>query len=1053
MKLSCFALIFFAVCPILRADLFTVTNLDGGNIPGSFRWAMEQSNLVAGPNTIDLTGVQGEINLSASPPAVNRDLTIRGPGADRLTIVGNHIIVGTVGATLILIEDLTFEGGGAPQAGASGGGVLTASALTMRRCHLKGFEALDGGALYCRGTLILSSSTFSNNTATGRGGGVAAEGTSTITSCTFSGNSAGTQGGGLAVVDNDLCFAIHCTFYQNDAGTDGAAVHSVSNFTQVDSSIAAGNSIGGLVDDSSQIGGPTTVAGINVLEGDPKLYPLRKYEFDVPYHLPRFESPAIDRIANPAVANDARGNPRNANIGADVGAIEARYAEVQTTASSGAGSFAEAVAQSNLAGPRLDLIHLDLEMFQQTAVVNLTSALPILTRGSSFSGGYNVGISGQGNHRIFDVAATATVSCEDLFFISGNAGLDGGGAFRIGGVVYLEGCRLSGNIAGFGGAIRVNAGGQLEASRCSFAFNGATHPTLGDSGAVEIAGHNAVADFYNCQFDENGAKRFGGAIGVFGASNATRVNVVHCTFMENSTDQAGGGGAIYNTSAYVGVRNAFFVGNLGDGGESHTVFSSNPFDETCNLRTAITATVQRDMAFGRADWLLPAVGSPALEYGDPDWAIDTDLRRVGRPLNGRPDAGAIEREQNAYEVWASKQFGPSALCQPQYDMVSGPRADPDNDKRNNVWEMVSDSDPNRSDVGQVREEWGLIFLSGQDFPYFSIDVCPDPFDGFLTLVGEISMDHSSWQSQLIDTFILPGDTTKVTKRILSSDAIDAQPRQFFRFRITGLGAFHAPFAGIGEPGNADEPVLGVGGVAEHYSIGKFEITTSQWVAFLNANDPTGANVRQYWNANQNISLDLSRPESERYQTTTAAALLPIFHINFYDACRFCNWLHHGSPISNALWTEGGAYELASSTPIPSNAGSIVRSPGARYAIPTLDEWVKAAHYVRNGNYSVYPNGEDSANNQFAPGNRFSMNYSALGLNTVGSYPSAKGAWGAFDMGGSVAEWIEDGPNSSTHYHAGGAWNADLTAVANPLGTSGASTSKSDGLGLRVVRIK
>ena len=50
-------------------------------------------------------------------------------------------------------------------------------------------------------------------------------------------------------------------------------------------------------------------------------------------------------------------------------------------------------------------------------------------------------------------------------------------------------------------------------------------------------------------------------------------------------------------------------------------------------------------------------------------------------------------------------------------------------------------------------------------------------------------------------------------------------------------------------------------------------------------------------------------------------------------------------------TEGGAYTLLGGTRTPSNGNSITRNPGARWWIPSEDEWYKAAYY--NGASSTY----------------------------------------------------------------------------------------------------
>jgi hypothetical protein len=57
-----------------------------------------------------------------------------------------------------------------------------------------------------------------------------------------------------------------------------------------------------------------------------------------------------------------------------------------------------------------------------------------------------------------------------------------------------------------------------------------------------------------------------------------------------------------------------------------------------------------------------------------------------------------------------------------------------------------------------------------------------------------------------------------------------------------------------------------------------------------------------------------------------------------------------------------AYTLLGGTPIPSNANSITRNGGARWFLPSEDEWYKAAYHKNDGvtgNYWDYPTSTDA----------------------------------------------------------------------------------------------
>jgi len=61
---------------------------------------------------------------------------------------------------------------------------------------------------------------------------------------------------------------------------------------------------------------------------------------------------------------------------------------------------------------------------------------------------------------------------------------------------------------------------------------------------------------------------------------------------------------------------------------------------------------------------------------------------------------------------------------------------------------------------------------------------------------------------------------------------------------------------VGNPGNANDPATGnvFGGVDYNYNIGKYDVTTTQYVEFLNAKDATGANTLFLYN------IGMVRPE-------------------------------------------------------------------------------------------------------------------------------------------------------------------------------------------------
>jgi len=99
-----------------------------------------------------------------------------------------------------------------------------------------------------------------------------------------------------------------------------------------------------------------------------------------------------------------------------------------------------------------------------------------------------------------------------------------------------------------------------------------------------------------------------------------------------------------------------------------------------------------------------------------------------------------------------------------------------------------------------------------------------------------------------------------------------------------------------------------------------------------------------------------------------------------------------------------------------------RSPGARYWIPSLDEWIKAAHWSptnpNNDGWYQYSNGTDIPLTYGPPpafgGNGTGMANAGFRLSNfdeytipIGSYPQTMSPWGLLDMAGGEAEWTEE----------------------------------------------
>ncbi len=234
---------------------YTVTNTSDDGSTGSLRWAITQANADANPpSTINFqSGLTGTITLTSPLPAITADVTINGPGAANLTVSGNNsATVGTIftiNSGTVSISGLTIANGVGSCGGSSndrGGGIcIFSGSVTLNNLAVINNSGNVGGGIYSQGTLTVTNSTFSGNSATGvDGGGIEnIDGTLTVTNSTFSGNKAVTVGGGIASggTTPTTMALTNVTLSGNSAESTGGGVYIYTGTVTVANTIAAGN--------------------------------------------------------------------------------------------------------------------------------------------------------------------------------------------------------------------------------------------------------------------------------------------------------------------------------------------------------------------------------------------------------------------------------------------------------------------------------------------------------------------------------------------------------------------------------------------------------------------------------------------------------------------------------------------------------------------------------------------------------------------------------------------------------------------------------------------
>ncbi len=292
------------------------------------------------------------------------------------------------------------------------------------------------------------------------------------------------------------------------------------------------------------------------------------------------------------------------------------------------------------------------------------------------------------------------------------------------------------------------------------------------------------------------------------------------------------------------------------------------------------------------------------------------------------------------------------------------------------------------------------------------------------------------------------------------------------------GAITINICDVGSMGNVQDSAAhsgntsGLGSVSYKYSIGRYEVTTAQYVAFLNAvakTDTYGLYDAGMSTATYNCGIQRTGTSgSYVYSISTDRENRPVNYVNWGDAARFTNWLHNGQPTGtqSLTTTEDGAYFLNGKTDMTSLANA-TRKAGAKWAIPTESEWYKAAYFDPSlnsgtGGYWDYP-----TRNNFTPGrdindpNGNNANYmtgaspasidSGYFMSNAGEFQNSTSAFGTYDQGGNVWEWNELTKSGSFRGARGGSFATNTSQMQSSIyNTTFPNTTFIADFGFRVV---
>jgi formylglycine-generating enzyme required for sulfatase activity len=277
---------------------------------------------------------------------------------------------------------------------------------------------------------------------------------------------------------------------------------------------------------------------------------------------------------------------------------------------------------------------------------------------------------------------------------------------------------------------------------------------------------------------------------------------------------------------------------------------------------------------------------------------------------------------------------------------------------------------------------------------------------------------------------------------------------------------------VGFAGNVPDTAVmadsttGYGAVPYSFNIAKYDVTNSQYAAFLSAKAAT-ADPFGLWNPDMNPStapgpggIVRSGSGPFSYSVTAGYANKPVINVSWYDAIRFVNWLQNGQGIGS---TENGTYTItgggnnSGTVAIPSTSQRATWAAANQFLwlLPSENEWYKAAYFIpgSSANYYAYPFQSNTVPNLSVPPggpNSGNFQFAVNGLTDVGSYTNSISPFGAYDMGGDVWQW-HDTPTGASHGLRGASWGAFAINSAATVHVVTAINSEND-LGFRVASV-
>lgn len=273
----------------------------------------------------------------------------------------------------------------------------------------------------------------------------------------------------------------------------------------------------------------------------------------------------------------------------------------------------------------------------------------------------------------------------------------------------------------------------------------------------------------------------------------------------------------------------------------------------------------------------------------------------------------------------------------------------------------------------------------------------------------------------------------------------------------GVNQFEMTFTTIGNPGNAADNTGNpnqAGSVGYNYNMGKYEVSREM----INRANASG---------NLGITLD----DMSAYGANGPDR--PATGVTWNEAARYVNWLNTSQGFQPAYkfavqpgqlgYSSNANIQLWQSNDSGYNSANLFRNSHARYFLPNMDEWYKAAYYDPNANagaggYWDFPTASDSIPTAVSGGT--AADTAVYANSGIADIMNAGGlsAYGIMGMGGNVAEWeeteldlVNDNPLSFRVVRGGG-WNSSFNFLSASFRNAAAPATESLNNGFRVASI-